>query len=44
MSYPTSETTLNPESRKTAVNDFLGGTDNQSVALWWDVETPGCNG
>lgn len=44
MSYPTSETTLNPGSRKTAVGEFLGGTDDQGVALWWDVETPGCNG
>ena len=44
MSYPTAETTLNPEARQTAVDEYLGGTDHQGLpGLWWDVDTPGCN-
>ena len=43
MVYPTDEATLNPASRQAAVDDFLGGTDDQGAALWWDVMTPTCD-
>ncbi|GAA4826479.1 SusD/RagB family nutrient-binding outer membrane lipoprotein [Algivirga pacifica] len=33
--YPTSETTLNAENYQAAVDQTLGGKDQQDVALWW---------
>ncbi len=43
MEYPPAEATLNPEARQNAVDEFLGGTDDQGAALWWDTYTPTCN-
>ena len=36
MSYPTDEATTNQENLNAAISQ-LGGTDNQGVKLWWDV-------
>lgn len=43
MEYPGIETAVNEESRQTALEDYLEGEDTQGIALWWDVQTPGCD-
>lgn len=43
MSYPTDESTLNDKNLQAAINNMLGGADNQGTTVWWDVEAPVCN-
>lgn len=38
MDYPNDEATLNGANLEEAVNNQLGGPDNQGTLLWWDVE------
>lgn len=38
MSYPDDEATLNSENLENAVNNLLGGPDDQGTLLWWDTE------
>jgi hypothetical protein len=37
MAYPQDEGTLNEANMNDAIEQYLGGTDNQGVRLWWDV-------
>lgn len=38
MSYPDDEATLNGANLEEAVNNLLGGPDDQGTLLWWDTE------